>query len=88
MTITKEAYVDLQEKYGKVMKLIKEVDPEPTPYVSKYLAKQELVCMKAGIEDLLRKCADDKSKEHLRLIGEHINSLLNDPYLFYNSQGC
>lgn len=69
MTITKEAYVDLQEKYGKVMKLIKEVDPEATPYVSKYLAKQELICMKASIEDLLRKTTDDKSKEYVKLTG-------------------
>lgn len=69
MTVTKEAYVDLQEKYGKVMKLIKEVDPEATPYVSKYLAKQELISMKAGIEDLLRKNTDDKSKEHTKLVG-------------------
>lgn len=62
MTITKEVYVDLQEKYGKVMKLVKEIDPEETPYVSKYLAKQELICMKASIEDLLRKHTNEQVK--------------------------
>lgn len=70
MTVTKEAYVDLQEKYEKVMKLMKEVDPEATPYVSKYLAKQELISMKAGIDDLLRKCTDGDSKS--KLIGKKI----------------
>lgn len=72
MTVTKEAYVDIQEKYGKVMKLIKEVDPEATPYVSKYLAKQELICMKASIEDLLRKTTDGQSKEHVKLRGMYV----------------
>lgn len=70
MTITKEAYVDLQEKYDKVMKLIKEVDPETTPYASKYLAKRELLSMKARLDDLLRKSTNEStSKEHVKLTG-------------------
>lgn len=71
--ITKEVYVDLQEKYGKVMKLIKEVDPESTPFVSKYTAKQELITMKAIIEELLRKQSKD-TPEYLKLTGNYINS--------------
>lgn len=81
MTITKEAYVDLQEKYGKVIKLIKEVDPEETPYVSKYLAKQELISMKASIEELLRKTTDNKSKEHLKLVGMYDSSLIHTVFI-------
>lgn len=68
MTIMKEVYVDLQEKYGKVMKLIKEIDAESTPYMSKYLAKQELTTMKASIEGLLRKQTED-SEEFIKLTG-------------------
>lgn len=71
--ITKEVHVDLQEKYGKVMKLIKEVDPESTPFMSKYTAKQELITMKAIIEELLRKQSAD-TPEHLKLTGKDINS--------------
>lgn len=69
----KEVYVDLQEKYGKVLKLVKEVDAESTPYMSKYLAKQELTTMKASIEELLRKQVRD-SKEFIKLTGIKLNN--------------
>lgn len=74
MTIMKEVYVDLQEKYEKAMKLAKEVEAEPTPYLSKYLANQELTTMKASIEDLLRKQTRD-SKEYFKLTGNPLAML-------------
>lgn len=69
MTITKEAYVDLQEKYEKVKKLIEEdskLDPVTEPYLSKYNARQFLIGMKANLENLLRSQIPD-SKEYLKL---------------------
>lgn len=57
MTINKEAFVDLQEKYLKVIKLLLEdskSDPENEPFLSKYSARQILIGMKANIENLLR----------------------------------
>lgn len=57
MTINKEAFVDLQEKYQKVIKLLLEdskSDPENEPFLSKYSARQILIGMKANIENLLR----------------------------------
>ncbi|KAK4887585.1 hypothetical protein RN001_003856 [Aquatica leii] len=69
MTITKESYVDLQEKYEKVKKLIEEdskLDPANEPYISKYNAKQLLIGMKANIENLLRSQAPD-TKEYIKL---------------------
>lgn len=71
MTITKEAYVDLQEKYEKVKKLIEEdskLDPVTEPYLSKYNARQFLIGMKANLENLLRSQIPD-SKEYLKLTG-------------------
>lgn len=70
MTITKEAFVDLQEKYAKVIKLIEEdskFDPENEPYLSKYSARQILIGMKANIENLLRNQNDED--QQLRLTG-------------------
>ncbi|XP_057656397.1 KIF-binding protein-like [Diorhabda carinulata] len=57
MTITKETYVDLQEKYDKVIKLLEEdskLDPESEPFLSKYSARQILIGMRANLENLLR----------------------------------
>nr|XP_023018291.1 KIF1-binding protein homolog [Leptinotarsa decemlineata] len=57
MTIKKEVFVDLQEKYEKVIKLLEEdskLDPETEPYLSKYSARQILIGMKANIENLRR----------------------------------
>ncbi|KAF7284571.1 hypothetical protein GWI33_021952 [Rhynchophorus ferrugineus] len=57
MTINKEAFVDLQEKYEKVIKLLLEgpkTDPENEPFLSKYSARQILIGMKANIENLMR----------------------------------
>lgn len=65
MTITKESFVDLQEKYDKVVKLIKEdskLDPETEPFLSKYSAKQILIGMKANIENLLRSQVSESFK--------------------------
>ncbi|KAF5296963.1 hypothetical protein FQR65_LT10115 [Abscondita terminalis] len=69
MTITKESYGDLQEKYEKVKKLIEEdskLDPANEPYLSKYNAKQLLIGMKANIENLLRSQTPN-TKEHIKL---------------------
>lgn len=77
MTIIKEVYVDLQEKYEKVMKLVKEVDSEANPYASKYMAKQELITMRACVEELLRKHAED-TLEHVKLTGKYYITALSD----------
>ncbi|KAL1489659.1 hypothetical protein ABEB36_013601 [Hypothenemus hampei] len=69
MTINKEAFVDLQEKYQKVVKLLLEdskTDPENEPYLSKYSARQILIGMKANIENLLRNHTSE-DKENLKL---------------------
>lgn len=69
MTITKESFVDLQEKYNKVIKLIEEdskLDPETEPYLSKYSGRQILIGMKASIENLLR----TQPSENLKLTGK------------------
>lgn len=71
MTITKEAYVDLLEKYEKVKKLVEEdskTDPENEPYLSKYIAKPLLIGMKANIENLLRNRTPE-TKEYVKLTG-------------------
>ena len=71
MTITKEVFVDLQEKYEKFKKLIDEdskLDPISEPYLSKYSARQILIGMKANIENLLRGQIPD-TKEYIRLTG-------------------
>ncbi|CAG9762454.1 unnamed protein product [Ceutorhynchus assimilis] len=57
MTINKEAFVDLEEKYQKVIKLLLEdskSDPENEPFLSKYSARQILIGMKANLENLMR----------------------------------
>lgn len=69
MTITKESFVDLQEKYNKVIKLIEEdskLDPETEPYSSKYSGRQILIGMKASIENLIR----TQTKENPKLTGK------------------
>uniref|UniRef100_A0A1Y1K409 KIF-binding protein n=1 Tax=Photinus pyralis TaxID=7054 RepID=A0A1Y1K409_PHOPY len=71
MTVTKECYADLQEKYEKVKKLIEEdskLDSTSEPYTSKYNAKQLLIGMKANIENLLRSQTPG-TKEFLKLTG-------------------
>lgn len=76
MTITKESFVDLQEKYNKVIKLIEEDskhDPETEPYLSKYSARQILIGMKAGIENLLR----THPSESIKLTGKLFVITLN-----------
>ncbi|KAF5294524.1 hypothetical protein FQA39_LY13378 [Lamprigera yunnana] len=78
MTITKESYVDLQEKYEKVKKLIEEdskLDPVNEPYLSKYNAKQLLIGMKANIENLLRSQIPD-TKEYVKLTAMFCTVLL------------
>ncbi|RZC22668.1 KIF1-binding protein -like [Asbolus verrucosus] len=55
MTSIKEVFVDLHEKYNKVMKLLTEdskLDPDNEPYLSKYSARQMLIGMKANLENL------------------------------------
>ncbi|KAF2885054.1 hypothetical protein ILUMI_21109 [Ignelater luminosus] len=79
MTITKEAYVDLLEKYEKVKKLIEEdskSDPENEPYLSKYIAKPLLIGMKANIENLLRNRTPE-TKEYIKLTAMLGVTLLN-----------
>jgi hypothetical protein len=70
MTITKEVFVDLHEKYNKVVKLLDEskFDPDNEPYTSKYAAKQILIGMKASLENLLRNQSLE-SAERIKLIG-------------------
>ncbi|XP_050300001.1 KIF-binding protein [Anthonomus grandis grandis] len=68
MTINKEAFSDLEEKYQKVIKLLLEdskSDPENEPYLSKYSARQILIGMKANIENLLR---NQEGSENVKLI--------------------
>lgn len=72
MTITKEAFVDLQEKYNKVMKLLEEdskLDPETEPFLSKYSARQILIGMKANIENLIRNQSVD-GQDNIKLTGK------------------
>ncbi|CAH1173704.1 unnamed protein product [Phaedon cochleariae] len=79
MTITKEYFVDLQEKYNKVIKLINEdskLDPENEPYLSKYSARQILVGMKSSIEHLKRNQTPE-SPDYLKL-----NAMLGSVYLY------
>ncbi|KAJ8919512.1 hypothetical protein NQ315_002133 [Exocentrus adspersus] len=79
MTITKEAFVDLQEKYNKVIKLLEEdskLDPETEPYLSKYLARQILIGMKANIENLIRTEAAD-GQDNIKL-----TAMLGAVYLY------
>nr|CAI5818873.1 unnamed protein product [Callosobruchus analis] len=73
MTITKETFSDLQEKYAKVKKLLDEdskLDPQDEPYLSKYSARQILIGMKASVENLLRQHAstEDSDEHHIKLI--------------------
>jgi hypothetical protein len=69
MTITKEVFVDLHEKYNKVVKLLDEskFDPDNEPYTSKYAAKQILIGMKASLENLLRNQSLENA-ERIKLI--------------------
>ncbi|GLV31337.1 uncharacterized protein CBL_11068 [Carabus blaptoides fortunei] len=65
MGVTKEAFVDLQEKYEKIKKLIEEdskLDPESEPYISKYAARQLLISMKANLEKLLDQSNENSEK--------------------------
>lgn len=73
MIISKEALVDLQEKYEKVKKLIEEdskLDPESEPYLSKYAARTILISMNANLENLLRQQAQD-STDRVKLLGDY-----------------
>ncbi|XP_030753538.1 KIF1-binding protein [Sitophilus oryzae] len=70
MIINKETFVDLQEKYEKVIKLLSEgpkSDPENEPYLSKYSARQILVGMKANLENLLRSRESEATAESIHL---------------------
>lgn len=72
MIISKEALVDLQEKYEKVKKLIEEdskLDPETEPFLSKYAARTILISMNANLENLLRQQGQN-SEERIKLLGE------------------
>lgn len=72
MTITKEAFVDLQEKYNKVIKLLEEdskLDPETEPFLSKYSARQILIGMKANIENLMRNQSTD-GQDNIKITGK------------------
>ncbi|KAJ8984966.1 hypothetical protein NQ317_007836 [Molorchus minor] len=71
MTITKESFVDLQEKYNKVKKLLEEdskLDPPNEPHLSKYSARQILIGMKASIENLMRSQSSE-GPDTLKLTG-------------------
>lgn len=74
MIISKEALVDLQEKYEKVKKLIEEdskLDPETEPFLSKYAARTILISMNANLENLLRQQGQN-SEERIKLLGEFL----------------
>lgn len=74
MTIIKESFGDLQEKYQKVQKLLEEdskQDPETEPFLSKYSARQILIGMHSNIENLIHSEASD-SKEFIKLKGEFL----------------
>ncbi|CAH1960062.1 unnamed protein product [Acanthoscelides obtectus] len=82
MTIAKETFSDLQEKYTKVKKLVDEdskLDPEDEPYLSKYSARQILIGMKASIEKLLRQYSpsDDNDEHFIKL-----TAMLGTTYLY------
>ncbi|KRT83188.1 hypothetical protein AMK59_4253, partial [Oryctes borbonicus] len=71
MIISKEALVDLQEKYEKVKKLIEEdskLDPETEPFLSKYAARTILISMNANLENLIRQQTQD-STDRVKLLG-------------------
>ncbi|XP_072382742.1 KIF-binding protein-like [Diabrotica undecimpunctata] len=79
MTVTKETFVQLQEKYGKVIKLLEEdskLDPETEPFLSKYSARQILIGMKAQIESLLRGQGMEESCR------KKLNAMLGTVYLY------
>ncbi|XP_060530970.1 KIF-binding protein-like [Cylas formicarius] len=79
MTINKEIFVDLHEKYQKVLKLLLEdskYDPETEPYLSKYSAKQILIGMKANIENILRSQTPG-TQDHLKF-----TAMLGSVYLY------
>lgn len=76
MGISKENLVDLQEKYERVRKLIKEdskLDPESEPYKSKYNGRELLLEMDMNAENLIRSCQNtDENWE--KLIGKYIET--------------
>lgn len=89
MTVTKEVFVDLQEKYNKVVKLIKEdskLDPETDPYLSKYAARQILITMKASLKHLLDNL-DQEPQVTEKLKGESIHfyqKLEKSEFIFFS----
>lgn len=87
MTITKESFVDLQEKYNKFIKLVEEdskLDPETEPYLSKYSGRQILIGMKASIENLLR----TQPLENLKLTGKCLLICLYFKVSCFSFQQC
>lgn len=64
MTVTKEIFGDLDEKFNKVLKLLEDskFDPEDEPFKSKYVARETLLSMKASIENLLKNETSDTNK--------------------------
>lgn len=73
MTVTKELFGDLQEKYEKVLKLINEDskhDPETEPFLSKYSARQTLIGMNASLENYLKSTITSENNEFIKLIGK------------------
>ncbi|XP_044254390.1 KIF-binding protein [Tribolium madens] len=76
MTVSKEIFVDLDEKFNKVLKLLEDskYDPENQPYVSKYAARETLLSMKASLENVIRtQSVSDKIK---------ITAMLGSVYLY------
>lgn len=74
MTIIKESFGDLQEKYQKVQKLLEEEskhDPETEPFLSKYSARQILNGMHLNIENLIQS-ESSESKDFIKLKGKFL----------------
>lgn len=71
MTVIKELFGDLQEKFEKVQKLITEDskhDPETEPFLSKYSARQTLLGMNTSIENYLKSLTPENNEYH-KLLG-------------------
>ncbi|EFA01949.1 KIF-binding protein [Tribolium castaneum] len=71
MTASKEVFVDLEEKFNKVLKLLEDskYDPENQPFVSKYAASETLVSMKASLENVIETQPDNDKIKLTAMLG-------------------
>lgn len=71
MIISKEALVDLQEKYEKYKKILEtgnKLDTETDQFLSAHAARNVLLCINANLENLLRPHREE-TLERTKLIG-------------------